>query len=256
MTTQSKRLAQKYVRVATRLRVEKEKAKAEQTDWRSAHLRKGSDGRPYRLKRKGRVFIGEVYTPTGWRWVGELKPTTVKQSFVWDQPELKTYRQLVRIERVSGKDVFVVVPGLSPRDVFKVPRAIFPKSWRLVLLSKGNRFFAQVNMDESPQTGATLLHPPFEEASAPDPHDGLGPTTDPLKVINPGIPPTLRPEEIVEASADILELHTFIEKLISVMDGSATPSYASPLQKALRRCIRLRMLMQVADARLKASKAA
>lgn len=162
--------------------------------WRYATL--AGDQRRYRLRRppgRGirRGFVGEVYTPTGWRWVGEMKASYVKSHFTFDESldekaERIFVRHLVRVERAEAKRLFVVVPGMG-HEVRVLLRSALPPRWRDRLLPKGTRFFAQVDTRSLAHALDLRIGPTIEAAPLPDPDDGLsgGAVVIGTKVKNP-----------------------------------------------------------------------
>lgn len=73
---------------------------------------------------------------------------------------------------------------------------------------------------------------------------------DPLNVTSDGVPPTLRPEEVKDAAADIQLVKEFVERVLYSVVGSAVVSSSSYSGDAINRLVRLQHLMWVAAARL------
>jgi len=62
------------------------------------------------------------------------------------RPEDKLWRSLVRVEKVCGDYVRVVIPSFNPHKSVKIDLGIIPEQHRHRLLEPNTRFFANVNI--------------------------------------------------------------------------------------------------------------
>jgi len=62
------------------------------------------------------------------------------------RPENKLWRSLVRVEKVCGDDVHVVIPSFNPHEVVKIDLGIIPERHSHKLLEPNAHFFANVNI--------------------------------------------------------------------------------------------------------------